>query len=106
MKVSIIATIFATLLATSIAAPVEAPRQFQVTITFNAAADVTFTQIIPADGQEHDIDTDLSITSITSDGGATCTFFGIDGSVTTVVGADTVDVGPPQVQEFGVCDPL
>lgn len=55
MKLSIISAIVATLLATSSAAPVEAPRQFQVAITFNAAAGVTYFQYIPADGEDHDI---------------------------------------------------
>lgn len=44
-----------------------------------------------------------SITSISSAGGATCTFRGNDGSETTVIGAQTVDVGPPQVQLTGSC---
>jgi hypothetical protein len=49
----------------------------------------------------------LSISTISSQGGATCTFFGIDGSQTTVVGAETdVPVGPPQTQISGVCDAL
>ena len=48
-------------------------------------------------------DNPLSISHIKSEGGATCTFFGIDGSVTTVVGAQTVDVGPPQTQVSGSC---
>ena len=45
----------------------------------------------------------LSISYIESAGGATCTFFGIDGSQTTVVGAQTVPVGPPQTQVSGSC---
>lgn len=49
------------------------------------------------------LDDPLSISHINSLGGATCTFFGIDGSVTTVVGAQTVDVGPPQTQISGSC---
>ena len=48
----------------------------------------------------------LSISHIKSLGGATCTFFGIDGSKTTVVGAQTVDVGPPQTQISAVCRAL
>jgi hypothetical protein len=106
MKLSIISAIVATLLATSSAAPVEAPRQFQVAITFNAAAGVTYFQYIPADGEDHDIDSDLSFSSITSAGGAECTFYGIDGSVTEVDGAETVDIGPPQTQVSGTCEPL
>lgn len=45
----------------------------------------------------------LSVSHIKSEGGATCTFYGTEGSVTTVVGAQTVDVGPPQPQASGVC---
>jgi hypothetical protein len=48
----------------------------------------------------------LSISQISSVGGGFCTFFGIDGSETTVVGAQTVPVGPPQTQVSGVCDIL
>ena len=45
----------------------------------------------------------LSVSHISSEGGASCTLFGIDGSTTTVVGANTVDVGPPQTQVSGSC---
>ena len=45
----------------------------------------------------------LSVSKIQSLGGAICTFYGKDGSVTTTVGAQTVDVGPPQTQNFGFC---
>ena len=45
----------------------------------------------------------LSISHIKSLGGATCAFYGIDGSKTIVVGAQTVDVGPPQTQISAVC---
>lgn len=51
-------------------------------------------------------DNPLSISHIKSSGGATCTFNGIDGSRTTVVGAQTVDVGPPQTQTGGSCRAL
>jgi len=107
MKVSIISTIVATLLAASSAAPVDTARQFQAVITFNGAAGAFFTQLFPTDGQRHPITNPLSISTISSQGGATCTFFGIDGSQTTVVGAETdVPVGPPQTQISGVCDAL
>lgn len=49
------------------------------------------------------LDNPLSVSKIRSEGGATCTFFGAEGSVTTVVGANTVDVGPPQPQVSGAC---
>ena len=34
-----------------------------------------------------------------------CSFYGIDGSVTTLtLGADAADVGPPQTLVLGTCD--
>lgn len=46
----------------------------------------------------------LSISHISSSSpGITCTFNGIDHGTTTVVGAETVDVGPPQTQIQGSC---
>lgn len=48
-------------------------------------------------------DNPLSVDHIKSEGGATCTFNGIDGSVTTVVGAQTVIVAPPQRILSGAC---
>lgn len=49
----------------------------------------------------------LSVSKISSlTGGAVCTFKGIDGSVTTVIGEETVDVGPPQTQISASCRPL
>lgn len=51
-------------------------------------------------------DNPLSISHIRSAGGAVCSFHGIDGSDTVVVGAQTVDVGPPQTQVSGSCRAL
>ena len=45
----------------------------------------------------------LSVSYIASEGGASCSFNGIDGSYTVVVGADTAVVGPPQTQISGSC---
>ena len=45
----------------------------------------------------------LSVSQISSEGGASCGLFGVDGSETTVVGANTVDVSPPQSQVSGSC---
>ncbi|KAL2044814.1 hypothetical protein N7G274_002589 [Stereocaulon virgatum] len=79
-------------------------RQFQALITFNGAdPNAYFTQSVPTDGSTFSIYNPLSVTSITSAGGATCTFYGIDGSQTVVVGAQTVPVGPPQTQVSGSC---
>ncbi|KAN0075742.1 hypothetical protein V8E54_007012 [Elaphomyces granulatus] len=106
MKVSIISTIVATLLAASSAAPVDNARQFQVAITFYGAAGASFTQLFPTDDQPYPITNPLSISQISSVGGGFCTFRGIDGSETVVVGEQTVPVGPPQTQISGVCDIL
>lgn len=49
----------------------------------------------------------LSISHISSStNGVDCTFNGIDNSVTTVNGAESVDVGPPQTQVSGSCQNL
>lgn len=48
-------------------------------------------------------DNDLAIDSISSEGGATCGFFGADGADVTIVGANTVTVGPPQPIVNGSC---
>ena len=49
-------------------------------------------------------DNTLSVSQISSPGGAACTFFGVDGSDTFLFGAQSVQVGPPQAQVSGVCD--
>lgn len=49
----------------------------------------------------------LSVSSISSStNGITCTFNGVDGSVTSVSGAQSADVGPPQTQVSGHCSKL
>ena len=45
----------------------------------------------------------MSVSKISSPGGASCTVFGVDGSNTFIHGG-TVDVGPPQRQVSAVCD--
>ncbi|MCJ1243526.1 hypothetical protein MMC30_000723 [Trapelia coarctata] len=87
------------------AAPVEVEaRQFAAQITFQGATpEAQFTQSFPGDGTVVQITNPLSISHISSLGGATCAFYGIDGSHTILVGAQTVDVGPPQTQISGVC---
>ncbi|EAU32957.1 predicted protein [Aspergillus terreus NIH2624] len=46
----------------------------------------------------------LSVSHISSSTpNVACTFFGIDHSVTTVIGVGSVDVGPPQTQVRGAC---
>ncbi|MCJ1356535.1 MAG: hypothetical protein MMC33_006530 [Icmadophila ericetorum] len=93
----------ALLSTTALSAPLQS-RQFAAQITFHGATpEAFFTQAFPADGSLVKITNPLSITSITSLGGASCSFLGIDGSQTTVVGANTAVVGPPQTQVQGSC---
>ncbi|MCJ1418758.1 hypothetical protein MMC32_005109 [Xylographa parallela] len=83
-------------------AAVEA-RQFQAQITFFGAAGASFSMSVPTDSSGFTISNPLSVSSISSEGGASCSFFGIDGSSTTVVGANSAVVGPPQTQTSGSC---
>ncbi|KAL8962896.1 MAG: hypothetical protein Q9193_000773 [Seirophora villosa] len=106
MKAFTISAALALLTSLVSAAPATTPheaRQFQAQITFIGAADGVFYQSVPTDGSVFSISNPLSVSMIRSAGGATCTFNGIDGSSTTVVGAQTVDVGPPQTQISGSC---
>ncbi|KAJ5928451.1 hypothetical protein N7466_007407 [Penicillium verhagenii] len=75
-----------------------------VEVVFIGAANAEFTQSFPVNGQWTQITNVLSISHIQLDNaGFTCTFDGIDHSVTTVTGAELVDVGPPQTQVSGSC---
>ncbi|KAJ5295438.1 hypothetical protein PENANT_c001G08700 [Penicillium antarcticum] len=92
--------------ATASAGPLRA-RNDQVDITFIGAADAQFTRSFPSDGSVVSIGDPLSISHISSNtAGIQCTFNGIDHSVTTVTGAELVDVGPPQTQLSGSCHPV
>ncbi|GKZ21792.1 hypothetical protein AbraIFM66951_008743 [Aspergillus brasiliensis] len=80
------------------------PTGGEVLITFIGAANAQFQQQFPTNGASTKITNPLSISHISSTtGGVQCTFDGIDHSVTTVNGAQTVDVGPPQTQISGAC---
>ncbi|KAL8936809.1 MAG: hypothetical protein Q9216_004739 [Gyalolechia sp. 2 TL-2023] len=113
MKAFTISTAVAALLASmASAAPAPAPatpdqapetRQFQAQITFFGAHSASFSLSVPTDGSEFSISNPLSVSKIQSLGGATCGFTGIDGSRVVTVGAQTVDVGPPQTQISGSC---
>ncbi|CAI7668736.1 unnamed protein product [Penicillium viridicatum] len=81
-----------------------APTGDQVHVTFIGAADAQFTQSFPSSGEWVQITNPLSISHIqTSTEGVTCVFNGVDHSVTTVIGTQLVDVGPPQTQISGSC---
>ncbi|KAB8072360.1 hypothetical protein BDV29DRAFT_158630 [Aspergillus leporis] len=76
----------------------------EVVITFIGAANAQFTQSFPINGANVQITNPLSISHIASNTvDVSCTFNGIDHSVTTVTGVQTIDVGPPQTQISGVC---
>ncbi|KKK27096.1 hypothetical protein ARAM_000041 [Aspergillus rambellii] len=80
------------------------PPGGQVLITFLGAANAQFSQVFPINGHLTQITNPLSISHIRSDtSGVTCSFNGIDSSVTSVNGAQIVDVGPPQTQVSGAC---
>ncbi|KAJ5157152.1 uncharacterized protein N7482_008252 [Penicillium canariense] len=80
------------------------PRGNTVSVTFIGAADAKFEQVLPTDGSAVQITNPLSISHIEIDAaGVSCTFRGIDHSVTSVTGPATVDVGPPQTQIEGTC---
>lgn len=48
-------------------------------------------------------DNNLAVDTISSQGGATCTFFGVDGASVTIVGAHSATVAPPQAIQSGSC---
>lgn len=98
------------------------PTGDQVHVTFIGAADAQFTQSFPSSGEWVQISMSiyifrnaqtktligianpLSISHIqTGTEGVTCVFNGVDNSVTTVIGTQLVDVGPPQTQISGSC---
>ncbi|KAJ5556259.1 hypothetical protein N7494_000174 [Penicillium frequentans] len=84
--------------------PTPARRSYGAKVTFIGAADAQFVQYFPLDGLTYDISNVLSISHIELDkAGVTCTFDGVDNSVTSVTGPETVDVGPPQTQVKGTC---
>jgi len=75
----------------------------EVRVTFTGAADGSFTQYFSSNGGIEYIHNHLSVSKISVAGHVSCTFYGIDGSVTSVKGGTTSDVGPPQTQVNGQC---
>ncbi|KAJ5093659.1 hypothetical protein N7456_009520 [Penicillium angulare] len=83
------------------------PPADQVQVTFVGAAGADFIQSFPVGGGSVQINNPLSISHIEIDvGGFMCTFYGVDSGVTTVNGAELVDVGPPQTQVSGTCEAM
>ncbi|KAI4230492.1 MAG: hypothetical protein L6R40_008011 [Gallowayella cf. fulva] len=105
MKAFTISTTLALLtsLVSAAPAPAGASAPYQIGITFIGAADAKFTQYFLTNGYGSGIYNPLSVSKISNPGGATCYFFGINGSQTQVPSGATVDVGPPQQLSYGYC---
>ncbi|KAI4122431.1 MAG: hypothetical protein LQ338_005822 [Usnochroma carphineum] len=84
-------------------APAAASPPYQIEVKFIGAAEGQFTQYFLTNGYGSGIYNPLSVSKINNPGGATCYFYGVDGSQTTVPSGATVDVGPPQQQSYGYC---
>ncbi|KAK2614600.1 hypothetical protein N8I77_001409 [Diaporthe amygdali] len=95
-------SIFAALSGLTSAAPAAESRQFKAVVTFTGAA-ASYTLQVPTDGSLFQTNNDLAVDLISSQGGATCSFFGIDGASVTIVGANSATVAPPQAIESGSC---
>ena len=90
-----------------------------VDVVFQGAAGVQFTKTFSTSGSEQNMTTicedpasqqldAISVSHIAGGAdGVSCTFYGVDNSVTTIQGlvdeASPVDVGPPQTQVSGFC---
>jgi len=107
-------------------APTAEPRQFEAQLHFFGAGGASYTISAPTTANsvfttgktqlssavafripriltDRCIGESLAVDKIASDGGATCQLFGVDGGSFTVVGAQTVTVGPPQAIVSGSC---
>ncbi|TAQ90944.1 hypothetical protein B7494_g686 [Chlorociboria aeruginascens] len=103
MKTFTISAFAALLAGLTTAAPTIESRQFEAQITFTGAGGASYTLSVPTDASVFPITDPLAVSFISSLGGATCGFTGIDGSSTVVIGAQTVVVAPPQAQVSGSC---
>ncbi|ROW01206.1 hypothetical protein VSDG_02714 [Cytospora chrysosperma] len=102
MKYTQAVTLLSALAGLTSAAPATESRQFKAVITFTGAA-ASYTLDVPTDGSVFYTNNDLAVDTISSEGGATCGFFGVDGATVTIVGAHTATVGPPQAIVSGSC---
>lgn len=69
---------------------------FSLSFSLRILCDLTVSPSVGADNN-------LAIDTITSQGGATCSFFGVDGATVTIVGAHSATVAPPQAIQSGSC---
>ncbi|MCJ1384079.1 hypothetical protein MMC17_007195 [Xylographa soralifera] len=99
------ATILAALTQAAPTALQASPRQeFKVSLTFYGAAGASYFMAVPADDTPYPITNPLSISSINSNGGGNCNFFGIDGSDGFLPDSGTIVISPPQPQVLVICD--
>ncbi|KAL8991134.1 MAG: hypothetical protein Q9169_007937, partial [Polycauliona sp. 2 TL-2023] len=94
MKTFAITTALALLTSMVSAAPTTPPTgnlspPNYILITFIGAAEGRFTQGFPANFYGSSIYNPLSVSKISNPGGATCIFYGVDGSFTTVPSGQT-----------------
>ncbi|KAI3392070.1 hypothetical protein diail_6299 [Diaporthe ilicicola] len=102
MKYFQVVSILSALSGLTSAAPAAESRQFKAIITFTGAA-ASYTLQVPTDSSVFQTNNDLAIDTISSEGGATCSFFGVDEASVTVVGAHSATVAPPQAIVSGSC---
>ncbi|KAK7748669.1 hypothetical protein SLS53_000690 [Cytospora paraplurivora] len=102
MKYTQAITLLSVIMGLTSAAPAAESRQFKAVITFTGAA-ASYTLNVPTDGSVFNTDNDLAVDTITSLGGATCGFTGVDGASVTIVGARSATVAPPQAIVSGSC---
>ncbi|KAG8161290.1 hypothetical protein KVR01_009554 [Diaporthe batatas] len=95
-------SIISALAGLTFAAPAAEPRQFKAVITFSGAA-ASYTLDVPTDATVFHTNNGLAVDTISSLGGATCSFSGVDGATVTIVGARSAAVAPPQAIVSGSC---
>ncbi|KAL8746453.1 MAG: hypothetical protein Q9184_007746 [Pyrenodesmia sp. 2 TL-2023] len=104
MKAFGIATALTVLASLAAGTPAPQTSNDYVQITFLGAADASFIQYFSTNGYGSGIYNPLSVSKINNPHSrATCYFYGVDGSQTTVSPGQTADVGPPQRLTYGYC---
>ncbi|KAK8095550.1 uncharacterized protein PG998_002177 [Apiospora kogelbergensis] len=102
-------TFAATTLFAGLAMAAPAPEAdtiiLRATVKFEGAAGASYSRSVPVDGHSQATDNALSISHIyvQAPNYVSCIAKGVDGSVTTVKGGQTKDVGPPQTQTSVTC---
>ncbi|MCJ1285641.1 hypothetical protein MMC26_004982 [Xylographa opegraphella] len=99
------ATILAAVTQAAPTAVQASPREeFKVSLTFYGAAGDSYDMNVPTDDSPHPITNPMSVSSIYSNGGGNCNFFGSDGGGGFLPDAGTIDINPPQAKVSVICD--